>query len=633
MHKELRMNRTYLALLALLSAALFALAGCGGDGVDENLHQRVVDERDAAKEKAEAERKAKEEAEAKAEAERKAKEEAEAKAEAERKAKEEAEAREKDAKDKADAALQAEKDAASTAYEAAKTASENAATKAKEAEDAKANILPMQTNVESIALAVEAQEAAASARAEYNKAKKNSDDAAAATDLVAALDARREVEKNSEAAKGFEKTATEKSTASQDAAMKEVKIVGKTISVGESSINTDATAESRTIDDWTTITGNINAKTPKHVTAAVTGVAEVQDNPETADTNEARAPVHAVAPTTLNLGKTLDDPDDTARLMLITDYVGSKMGKVALLDMGESILVESTAVEDINKIHYGYEGDDLSRPPLITDLKLVGQYYLIRNGDGDGSFTSADAVTGDARLVNVYTFYDSVDEIDYHVILESTWASPSGEFAGRAFRSVQTHVRVPANGTAPMVEKETKATIPDKSAYKHINFGVWAALNNAEKDGSQSLSELGIGFVHNHSGQGMTAADMPNNGSATYSGSWAASVQGKDMDGDGAIMLEYGDASLAADFSNAMITADLKMLAKLSGSISENTFSGTKASDITHTQLDAEAAFTGKFSGAFYGPKAAEAGGIFDFTTADRKGGAFRGAFGADRKE
>ena len=39
------------------------------------------------------------------------------------------------------------------------------------------------------------------------------------------------------------------------------------------------------------------------------------------------------------------------------------------------------------------------------------------------------------------------------------------------------------------------------------------------------IDDLGIGFVQNYSGSGLTGADMPNNGSATYSGNWVATVQ------------------------------------------------------------------------------------------------------------
>ena len=59
---------------------------------------------------------------------------------------------------------------------------------------------------------------------------------------------------------------------------------------------------------------------------------------------------------------------------------------------------------------------------------------------------------------------------------------------------------------------EVTAKIPEATDYEHIHFGVWAALGDAEKDGSQEIDDLGIGFVQNFSGGGMTGADMPNNG-------------------------------------------------------------------------------------------------------------------------
>ena len=48
--------------------------------------------------------------------------------------------------------------------------------------------------------------------------------------------------------------------------------------------------------------------------------------------------------------------------------------------------------------------------------------------------------------------------------------------------------------------------------------------------------------------------------------------------------------------------------------------------------LDASGDFEGSFSGAFYGSKAAEIGGLFDYASDDLEDGAFRGAFGGDKK-
>ena len=92
---------------------------------------------------------------------------------------------------------------------------------------------------------------------------------------------------------------------------------------------------------------------------------------------------------------------------------------------------------------------------------------------------------------------------------------------------------------------QVKAALPDASEYKHIHFGVWAALGAPAKSGLQELSDLGIGFVQSI-GDGLSGADMPNNGGGTYSGNWAAAVQAEDEDGDGDISLMHGAAGLQA---------------------------------------------------------------------------------------
>ena len=68
---------------------------------------------------------------------------------------------------------------------------------------------------------------------------------------------------------------------------------------------------------------------------------------------------------------------------------------------------------------------------------------------------------------------------------------------------------------------------------------------------TQASADLGIGFVQNFSGEGLTSIgggsdDMPNAGGATYNGNWVAAVQAADGDGNGPISLTNGDASLSA---------------------------------------------------------------------------------------
>ena len=217
-----------------------------------------------------------------------------------------------------------------------------------------------------------------------------------------------------------------------------------------------------------------------------------------------------------------------------------------------------------------------------------------------------------------------------------TWCAHSttttaGGVSTYHFADADIHVTVDRDGdTETNNNHEVTAKIPEATDYQHIHFGVWAALGAAEKDGSQEIDDLGIGFVQNYSDSGMTGADMPNNGDATYTGSWVATVQAADEDGNGDITLTNGDASIAADFGDGVITATLDELATLTGDIAGNQFSGTKAT-ATGGGLTTSADFEGSFSGAFYGSKAAEAGGVFDFASEDNDGGAFRGAFGSTR--
>ena len=91
---------------------------------------------------------------------------------------------------------------------------------------------------------------------------------------------------------------------------------------------------------------------------------------------------------------------------------------------------------------------------------------------------------------------------------------------------------------------------------------------------------------------------------------------------------------MVADLTKATITATLDGLATLKGTVDTNTFSGTMATVMAGDPhgLDSKGMFTGKFSGGFYGAQAAEAGGVFDFTSKELEAGAFRGAFGGDRK-
>ena len=528
------------------------------------------------------------------------------------------------------------------------TASTEAAEAAAAAMAAVANLATMQTNATAGGLAYEAQTAAGKAMAAYEHAKAASEAAAAAEDVTAAVVARVMAVEASANAVMYAMTASEKRTAAETAAMAELMIDGKDKSVGGTSVNADAASSVVTTATGTTSqtveTGRVKNKDPKREGfGAVTGSAYV---PAVAATENAAATAavaykQGVMARDITIGRTLDTSDDMARVMLVTRYAGTKMVRVynangpdvdrvsgskpGYLSIDDNVTTTGTgAAGDVNNVA----------------LKSEGTYYPVTSDDA-GTLVPADSVAAGAKPKEVFSYVNpnatvNPDDDKTYVVAGTT---TTGGGADPVYEYVVVDViamAAVADGDDEDVlaeDSKVRAALPVAIDYKHIHFGVWSALGAAEKSGLQELSDLGIGFVQSI-GDGLTGADMPNNGTANYSGSWVAAVQAGEEDGNGVILLKYGSAGLEANLTKATITANLDGLAKLEGAIDTNTFSGTKATvdeDNTYN-LDSTGKFTGSFSGGFYGAQAAEAGGIFDFTSKDTVDGAFRGAFGGDRK-
>ena len=186
----------------------------------------------------------------------------------------------------------------------------------------------------------------------------------------------------------------------------------------------------------------------------------------------------------------------------------------------------------------------------------------------------------------------------------------------------------PDDGTDPD-DAQVTVGIPGPEAYEHLHFGVWAALGAANAAGAQDVADMGIGFVQSI-GDGMTGDDLPNAGSATYTGNWVAIViQGA---GDDSGALEHDAATLTADFGKSTLRAGLMGLATLTGTIDGSSFEGDTATAALNNSYGlTPGSFEGSFSGGFYGAAGAEAGGVFDFSSDN--GGAFRGAFGGAKDD
>ena len=373
-------------------------------------------------------------------------------------------------------------------------------------------------------------------------------------------------------------------------------------------------------------------------------MAFIANEAPTADT----AYVQAVAARTFDIGKVVDSADDTARLTIVTQYAGSKTVKVfAYAENDPAVTIETvgrvsttmgkiiTALGDDNAI-----GGTDDNADTTANLKSVGKFYLagaVSDTDGLAATDEVafDAETQAATSEQVYSYVETPDnpatEDDETVRVYLVMDSERSEGGTTTYVYREVDITVAASdatvdGTAE--EVQVTAKIPEATDYEHIHFGVWASLN---EDGTD-VGGLGIGFVQNLAGAATEASDMPNHGVATYNGNWVATIQAADEDGNGSVIPDDGVASMMAEFEEMTVEATLTGLATLSGSISGNTFSGTKVSDIEHGSVSNDADdFTGSTSGGFFGTRAAEAGGVFSFTSDGNEDGAFSGAFGGVR--
>lgn len=144
------------------------------------------------------------------------------------------------------------------------------------------------------------------------------------------------------------------------------------------------------------------------------------------------------------------------------------------------------------------------------------------------------------------------------------------------------------------------------------------------------------------------ATGMPTTGTATFSGAGGVSgtltLPTPDNPVYGPVLIQ-GDTNLSADFASGALSGSLSNMkvfgtkawntVHLSGGIAGSTFSGTTSVDAAaHGPGDygLPGTATGKFNGAFYGPQAQEAGGVWSVWDAESGGKAAFGVFGASKQ-
>ena len=490
------------------------------------------------------------------------------------------------------------------------------------------NLATMQTGATAGGLAYEAHTAAGKAMMAYMDAKAASEAAAAAEVVTAAVEARIMAEEAMVSAVDYAMTASEKGIAAEAAAVRELMIDGKTKSVGDTSITvgTPMTSVATTVDSKSTtvVTGEIDKITAmSDAVPAVGAVAAADAIPDGAAAVVRVLGKPSIPEQTINIGVMIDSAKDSARLRLVTHFIGT--GTVGAYNQVDN----PTAVEILQTAHNAFDHDNDSDEADASDtVKIKMASGMFYNADGpivenEVDATRQPAIASDAKGTNLY-YYDAPaanaqdGDPDVRTWLKRT-STDTAEGTG-----VVTHKYVPVTAVDGL------AKFPMATGFKHLHYGTWNSLD----DKGNTIDDLGIGFVTATSdGMGMTGGDMPNVGKATYNGHWVASVREADMEGDGRISEQTGESEMSADFEKNGVMVDLMGLAKLDGMISGDKFSGTKAPQVMAGDggLKASGTFTGSFSGAFFGPKAAEAGGVFDYTSTEMKAGEFSGAFGGDK--
>ena len=355
------------------------------------------------------------------------------------------------------------------------------------------------------------------------------------------------------------------------------------------------------------------------------------------------------------IGSKYDSPDDKARLRLITHY-SSKTKKIGLhgADLNaarDAAGSETVELESTDEAPYGmYDHDNDANTPALEVFQASNIDFYVLHTTGkvpQATFSSHNAIT--------YWIEDLAPEDDAPNKAKPTKAgnvfyydSTVNDGARDALRLVA--IKTGTDGTVKYVYRLIRAyegpaapVLEEAKAYEHINYGIWSTL---DPSGTQS-ADLGIGFVQKRPEGIRTGSDMPS-GSATWIGHYVANVRSA-RSADIGISEHAGTSTVTAKFDDNTVTVVLGLededdyplnsddtrLATLEGAISGDRFSGTKVTNITALGgLTASAdnggdtpIYTGEFSGAFFGAKAAEAGGIFHFVHKDNDG-TFNGAFG-----
>ncbi len=534
--------------------------------------------------------------------------------------------------------------AAEAAKNAAMTASTNADTEARKAETAAMNVVAMQTGNGNTAKmeATAARRAADAALAAYNTARAEYDKAKAAGNVTAAVEARVAAEEAKMQAEAQAKIAEDKAAEAVKITAMGLQFSDGAYRLGDASVTSGAPAATRTTGGVERKTGFIAAYNflSKHVNnnvhLAIQSGGEQRAQPSIfrlkaaggsgrtfyvgdSGNNKDRANIKS------SVQVVTDSNDDKARLILYDKYHGSTTISGAYRGLGS----ERTATATSANPH----GTVTVSGNAVPIMRASGEFRL---ASGSGALTESNVHNADVGIGLGNQNAREADGIYYYMSGSTkTWLKRK-----KTETSNQGAVTITYDNIS-VYENVTRVAIA--VAHDHINYGHWGPL----KEDGDSVAGLGIGFVRLLDGQSMTPSAIMETkfGSATYEGYFVAHSRAQDAQGEGEVGLFEGSAKITADFGKDSVEVglysgpkwDSTESVKLSGEINGNTFAGAKI-----TMYDGPSwfkvkttanggKFTGGFNGAFFGPNAQEAGGVFDFTSEGKKDGELRGAFGGRR--
>ena len=279
-----------------------------------------------------------------------------------------------------------------------------------------------------------------------------------------------------------------------------------------------------TTNDETVDTGlQKNDLLPKQTVGMTTGAnAEAAMPDASPDPIAYRAPTAGVAEKTVTLGKTVDSADDMARLMIVTHYAGSRTVKVYAIGTGNMVTgTKSGYIEVDDNVQ---DTDDANN----TRLRSAGSYYLATALSGDQAMVAEDA---ESQRVYYYVTGEDAAAVRNHVVLttESTVTMDGTTITTYTYSPVAIRVAAlnhDADEDTDDIAPEVTAKIPEATAYEHIHFGVWAALGEAEKDGSQEIDGSGHRLRPELLGRGPDRRQHAEQRRVpSYTGNWVAAVQ------------------------------------------------------------------------------------------------------------